>query len=107
MSNSRDYNFATGLTEEQRLIAAHMHIIGGVSQHTISGSLGVNPGRVAEAISAIRIAMEFPMETIRAFERKEGGTRLSRREEMVRALVSNDPVDFTADTPPSDVEPPL
>lgn len=48
------------LTPEQRLMAAHMHIISGVDQHAIAGSYGVNAGRVAEAIAAIRLAITDP-----------------------------------------------
>lgn len=44
------------LTPEERLRAAYAHDILGVDQHTISALFGVNQGRVAEAIEAVREA---------------------------------------------------
>lgn len=66
MSEARDYDASPALTPEQRLIAAHMHIVGGVAQHTIAGAFGVNPGRVAEAIQAGRFALDNPAAVLAA-----------------------------------------
>lgn len=60
MTEAREYSAPKALTPEQRLVAAHMHIIGGVAIHTIAGSFGVNSGRVAEAVTAVRRAIEDP-----------------------------------------------
>lgn len=45
------------LTPEERLRAAYANDILGVDQHTISALFGVNQGRVAEAIEAVRAAV--------------------------------------------------
>jgi len=47
----------TQLTPEEKLRAAHAHIINGVDQHVIASLFGVNMGRVNEAIMAIRDAI--------------------------------------------------
>jgi|SoimicMinimDraft_3_1059731.scaffolds.fasta_scaffold565791_1 hypothetical protein len=46
----------TALTFEERITAAHLHYVQGVDQHVIAFAYGVNPGRVAEACIAIRLA---------------------------------------------------
>ncbi len=47
----------TALTPEEKLRAAHAHIINGVDQHVIASLFGVNMGRVNEAIMVIRAAI--------------------------------------------------
>ena len=47
----------THLTPDEKLRAAHAHIINGVDQHVIASLFGVNAGRVNEAIMAIRAAV--------------------------------------------------
>jgi transposase-like protein len=47
------------LTPDEKLRAAHAHIVQGVDQHIIASLFGVNPGRVNEAIKAIRAACGF------------------------------------------------
>ena len=49
----------TELTPEEKLRAAHAHIINGVDQHVIASLFAVNPGRVNEAIMAVRRAIDM------------------------------------------------
>jgi peptide subunit release factor RF-3 len=46
------------LTPEEVLMVAHGAITYGISQHHIAGMYGVDSGRVAEAVVAMRWAME-------------------------------------------------
>jgi hypothetical protein len=48
------------LTPEERIRAAYAHLILGVDQHTVAAIMGVNPGRVNEAVSSIRTAAQDP-----------------------------------------------
>jgi transposase-like protein len=50
----------TNLTPEEKLRVAHAYLINGVEQHHIASLFGVNQGRIAEAINAVRIACGFP-----------------------------------------------
>ena len=50
----------TELTPEEKLRAAYAHIVGGVDQHVIAALFAVNPGRVNEAIMAVKRAIEMP-----------------------------------------------
>ena len=47
----------TALTAQEKLRVAVAVLIEGVPQHVIAALMGVNPGRVAEAITAIREAI--------------------------------------------------
>lgn len=47
----------THLTPDEKLRAAHAHLINGVDQHVIALLFGVNAGRVNEAIMVIRAAI--------------------------------------------------
>lgn len=58
----------TALTPEERIKAAYLHIVRGVSQQDIAVAFEVNSGRVAEAIMAQRMAAEDPLGTRRAVE---------------------------------------
>jgi hypothetical protein len=44
----------TALLPEEKLAAAHAHLVYGVNQHVLAMIYGVNPGRIAEAITSIR-----------------------------------------------------
>ena len=59
---------ATDLTPRERLVATHMHLIGGIDQHIIAGGYGVNSARVHEAIAAMRLAMNDPIGVVEAME---------------------------------------
>ncbi len=48
----------TALTPQEKLRVSVAVIIEGVPQHVIAALFGVNPGRVAEAVVAIRRAIE-------------------------------------------------
>ena len=50
----------TSLTPDERLRAAHAHMINGIDQHHIAALFGVNAGRVAEAVVAVRRACGYP-----------------------------------------------
>lgn len=54
------------LSPKERLVAAHLVTISGADQHAVAGAFGVNPGRVNEAVKAIRLAMDDPMAVLRA-----------------------------------------
>lgn len=60
MSFKKDDEKKVALSPKERLIAAHLVIVSGVDQHAVAGAFGVNPARVAEALKAIRFAMENP-----------------------------------------------
>jgi hypothetical protein len=53
----------TDLTSEEKLRAAYAHMIGGVDQHVIAALFGVNPGRINEAIMAVREAIGVEKKT--------------------------------------------
>ena len=48
----------TALTPQEKLRIAVAVLVEGVPQHVIAALFGVNPGRVAEAIGAVRRAIE-------------------------------------------------
>ena len=48
----------TALTPQEKLRIAVAVLVEGVPQHVIAALFGVNPGRVAEAVVAIRRAIE-------------------------------------------------
>ena len=50
----------TALTSEEKLKAAYFHIVRGVDQHVLADMFNVNPGRIAEAVSAVRVAIGMP-----------------------------------------------
>lgn len=50
----------TALDPQEKLKAAYAYEILGVEQHVIAALYGINPGRVAEAISAVRTAVGIP-----------------------------------------------
>lgn len=47
----------TALTYEEKLKAAYFHLIRGVDQHVLADMFNVNPGRIAEAVTAVRTAI--------------------------------------------------
>jgi hypothetical protein len=51
----------TSLTPQEKLRAASAHLLDGIDQHKIAFIYGVNPGRVAEAVSSVRHALGFPV----------------------------------------------
>lgn len=55
----RGHSPKRALTPEERLRAAYAHDVMGVDQHIISALFGVNQGRAAEAITAVREAVGF------------------------------------------------
>lgn len=57
------------LTADEKLRAAHAHLINKIGQHHIAALYGVNPGRVNEAIMAVKMALEWP-----GYKNKEGDT---------------------------------
>ena len=48
----------TALTPQEKLRVAVAVLVEGVPQHIIAALFGVNPGRVAEAVGAVRRAIE-------------------------------------------------
>ena len=44
----------TQLTAEEKITVSWAHLVKGVDQHTLAAMYNVNPGRVAEAIAAVR-----------------------------------------------------
>lgn len=48
----------TALTPAERLKAAYAVLINGWDQHEVASLMGVNPGRVNEAVTAIRKAID-------------------------------------------------
>ena len=48
----------TALTPQEKLRVAVAVIIEGVPQHVVAALMGVNPGRVAEAVVSIRNVIE-------------------------------------------------
>lgn len=48
----------TKLEPREVLMVAHAHIIGEIDQHSLASMFGINSARVAEAIVAMRWAME-------------------------------------------------
>jgi hypothetical protein len=48
------------LSPEEKLRVAHAHIINRIEQHHIASLFGVNSGRVAEAVAAVRKAVGIP-----------------------------------------------
>ena len=52
-----DMSMKTQLTPDEKLRVAYAHIINGVDQHVLSALFGINPGRVNEAIMAVRRAI--------------------------------------------------
>ena len=59
MSLARGFEPKTELTPEQRVKVAYFHLINGWSQHDLAAYEGVNSARVAEAIDAVRKAVEW------------------------------------------------
>ena len=50
------HNGKTALTLQEKITCAWAHEVQGVDQHVLAAMYGVNPGRVNEAIMAIRKA---------------------------------------------------
>ena len=55
------YNVETkgSLTPEEKIKVAHFHLIVGWKQHDLAAFLGVNSGRIAEAVTAVRKAVDW------------------------------------------------
>lgn len=58
MSRSPTPERKTSLTFAEQITAAHLHFVQGLDQHQIAFCYGVNQGRVNEACSAIRKALQ-------------------------------------------------
>jgi hypothetical protein len=54
---ARGHIYSPALAPKDKLRVAFMHIIGGVEQHILAAGFNVNPGRVAEAVTAVRDAL--------------------------------------------------
>lgn len=48
----------TALTPGQRLRVAVAVLLDGFDQHRVAALMGVNPGRVNEAVAAVRLALD-------------------------------------------------
>ena len=59
MRNGDYTEHKTALTPGEKLRVAHTHLIDGVPQEVIARLMGINSGRVNEAIMAIRGALEM------------------------------------------------
>ena len=59
MAVARGFVPKTDLTPEEKLAAAYSHLLCGVAQHDIAALYRVNSGRVAEAVSDVRIALQW------------------------------------------------
>ena len=57
MTERRGYTPKTQLTPEEKLKAAYFYLIRGVAQHVLADMFEVNPGRIADAITAVRAAI--------------------------------------------------
>ena len=54
----------TSLTPIEKLKVAHAVIVNGVHQHQVASLMGVNPGRVAEAVKTARSAYGIKTEDL-------------------------------------------
>lgn len=48
------------LTPRERIQVAFAHLVLGIDQHDLAATFGVNSGRVAEAVNAVRQAVDWP-----------------------------------------------
>lgn len=53
----RGFEPKASLSPEEKLKAAYLHEIAGLDYQTLTIIFGVNPGRIADAISAVREAI--------------------------------------------------
>ena len=60
----------TKLTPQEVLQVAHGHLICGIDQHHLAAMYGVNAGRIAEAVTAMRTAAENHMQHYHAKTRR-------------------------------------
>lgn len=60
------------LTPDERLRAAYGHFILGIHQHDLAAVMGVNSGRVNEAVMAVRVAITDPKGTVERAEATKG-----------------------------------
>ena len=61
----------TALTPDEKLRVASAHLLSGVDQHVLASIFGVNPGRIAEAVTAVRAALyEAPVKRGRGRPKK-------------------------------------
>ena len=58
----RGFEVKTTLEPEEKLKAAYLHEFMGLDMHTLTVVFGVNPGRIAEAISDVRRAIGMEKE---------------------------------------------
>jgi len=54
----------TALTFEEKITVAWAHHVQGVDQHVLAALMGVNQGRIAEACTAVRTAVQMPVTSI-------------------------------------------
>lgn len=55
---TRGFTPKTSLAPDEKLRVAFAHIVLGVDQHVLAAMYGVNPGRVAEAVTQVRAAVK-------------------------------------------------
>lgn len=60
MAVARGFENKTELTPDEKVMSAYLYLCRGVSQDVIAAAYRVNSGRVAEAVDAVRIAVEWP-----------------------------------------------
>jgi hypothetical protein len=58
MAQARGFVPKAKLTPKEKLTCAYYCIVRGITQHDMAGVYGVNPGRVAEAITAVKAVIE-------------------------------------------------
>lgn len=59
MTEARGYERKAHLTPEEKLKSAYFHLLRGIAQNVLADLFDVNPGRVAEAVDAIREAVDW------------------------------------------------
>ena len=53
-------NLKSGLTPQEVLRVAHAHLVNGLDQHHLASLMGVNQGRISEAVQAVQYTMDHP-----------------------------------------------
>jgi hypothetical protein len=59
----RGFEPKASLSPEEKLKAAYLHEVVGLDYHTLTIIFGVNPGRIADAIKDVRLAVGLAEET--------------------------------------------
>jgi len=60
MAQARGYEPKASLTPEEKLRVAYWHLIGGFAQHDLAALFHLNAGRVSEAVTEVRKALDWP-----------------------------------------------